>query len=464
MLKSIIFAKDIGAMHRIIFVLTLFSLLFAAPVRASRDRKTVPLENGLVSAMCQIENGDLAGARARLTALDRQFPDNDAVNFFLGVLEIASKDDKQAIAYMEKAVRLDSTNTDYLDALANLYLAAGQSGRSSSIFLKLLERYPQKYANPYTLTLLGDRQTEQRKDSAALASYEKALMYDAGYVPALFGKMEAHRRQGQFLDFFSTATPLMRDTYLNPAAKTSYIRALLEHVDGRFYQVWGGQLDSLVEACVQTHPSDSSTLRLAGSWYYGTGRKEKGEKYFDRYLAAWPDLAEPHYIQVQLLAERSDWEGVIRTCRDIIRICGKDKKKALAAYSTIGDSYYNLGDRKNAYAAYEKALKIDPGYVPVLNNYAYYLSLESKNLAKAEKMSRITIEKEPDNATYLDTYGWILHLCGRSKQAKPYFKHAMLYGGKDSAVILEHFSLVLEALGEKDLAAYYRGLAESKKQ
>ena len=98
----------------------------------------------------------------------------------------------------------------------------------------------------------------------------------------------------------------------------------------------------------------------------------------------------------------------------------------------------------------------------MLNNYAYYLSLEKKKLKKAAAMSRITVEKEPDNATYLDTYGWILHLQGLDQKAKPYFKHAMLYGGRDSAVILSHYAEVLDALGEHDLAKSFRMLAEKK--
>ncbi len=78
-------------------------------------------------------------------------------------------------------------------------------------------------------------------------------------------------------------------------------------------------------------------------------------------------------------------------------------------------------------------------------------------------MSRITIEKQPDNPTYLDTYAWILHLMGRDTEAKPYFKHALLYGGKDNSELLSHYAAVLEALGEKDLSSYYKSLAESKK-
>ena len=77
-------------------------------------------------------------------------------------------------------------------------------------------------------------------------------------------------------------------------------------------------------------------------------------------------------------------------------------------------------------------------------------------------MSKKTIEAEPDNATYLDTYGWILHLLGKDKEAKPYFKHAMLYGGKDSAVQLDHYAEVLYALGEYDLAQVYWNQAKAK--
>ena len=74
-------------------------------------------------------------------------------------------------------------------------------------------------------------------------------------------------------------------------------------------------------------------------------------------------------------------------------------------------------------------------------------------------MSRKTIEKEPDNATYLDTYGWILYLQGKPEEAKPHFKRAMLFGGKESPVILDHYAEVLFALGEYPLARVYWDMA-----
>jgi tetratricopeptide (TPR) repeat protein len=74
------------------------------------------------------------------------------------------------------------------------------------------------------------------------------------------------------------------------------------------------------------------------------------------------------------------------------------------------------------------------------------------------------VEAEPDNATYLDTFAWILHLQGKDLEAKPFFKHAMLYGGKDSAVMLDHYAEVLYSLGEYDLARSYWNQAKNKNQ
>ena len=77
-------------------------------------------------------------------------------------------------------------------------------------------------------------------------------------------------------------------------------------------------------------------------------------------------------------------------------------------------------------------------------------------------MSKKTIEAEPDNPTYLDTFGWILYLQGKALEAKPFFKHAMLYGGKESVVVMDHYAEVLYALKEYDLAFVYWNLALKK--
>ena len=158
----------------------------------------------------------------------------------------------------------------------------------------------------------------------------------------------------------------------------------------------------------------------------------------------------------------NDYDKVLELCDQVLQTVPADSAKTLRAWSTKGDVYHQCGEPKKAYKSYEKALKINPDYSYVLNNYAYYLSMEGKSLKKACEMSRRTIEAEPDNPTYLDTYGWILFLMGKPEEAKPHFKHAMLYGGKESAVILDHYAEVLFALGEYDRAMVYWNQALKK--
>lgn len=168
------------------------------------------------------------------------------------------------------------------------------------------------------------------------------------------------------------------------------------------------------------------------------------------------------HTELAVYYNKGDMSSMARTAQRMLDAAPGDPAVAIEAYTTMGDALHAAGDSRNAYKCYKKVLKIDPEYIPALNNYAYYLSEQKKQLGKAYKMSKITIEKEPDNATYLDTFGWILHLQGKDIEAKPFFKHAMLYGGKESATVLSHFASVLRALGEDDLATYYEGLAEKK--
>ncbi|HBC38650.1 MAG TPA: hypothetical protein DDZ69_03355 [Porphyromonadaceae bacterium] len=122
-------------------------------------------------------------------------------------------------------------------------------------------------------------------------------------------------------------------------------------------------------------------------------------------------------------------------------------------YGQIGDLNHFLKNNDVAFENYEKALKLNPQNLPVLNNYSYYLSQERKNLDKAEQMSGITIKAEPTNPTYLDTYGWILFEQGAYTMAKIYIEKAVEYGKDElSAEVLEHYGDILAVTGEKEKA------------
>ena len=122
-------------------------------------------------------------------------------------------------------------------------------------------------------------------------------------------------------------------------------------------------------------------------------------------------------------------------------------------YGQIGDLNYFLGNETIAFQNYEKSLKLNPQNLGVLNNYSYYLSLKNKDLDKAERMSGITVKAEPTNATFLDTYGWVLFKQGAYTMAKIYIENAVKYSEEDpSAEVLEHYGDILYKTGEPEQA------------
>jgi len=441
------------------------SLLLSAGVISaqtqSEARKKAAVENVLVDAVAVMESGDLKSAASLFGAILKEEPLNDAANYYMGMLYLYANDFENAGKFLSTAVSLDPLNDAYKEALAQSYAQSGNQEKAVEIYSGLYDKAPAKYSTPYVLTVLGDRELSARRDSLALERYQLALDRDPSYIPALLGKAEVMRLSGNYPAYFVCMNEFARDTLSNPQAKASYIEGLLRIVDGRTYRIWGAQLDSLVETSLRVSPRDSSMLKLAGGWYMGTGRRERGMEMFSRLSEAYPDDVQARLIQIQFLFEDEKFAEVISSCRDAMSLCKPSEKVTM--YSVMGDAHYRLGERKKAYAAYDAALKLNPAYTPVLNNYAYYLSLEGKKLRKAEKMSAATVAKEPENPTYLDTYAWILHLQGKDAEAKVHFKKAVVYGGSSSAEILSHYAEVLRALGDEDTAKYYENQAQRKK-
>ena len=359
-----------------------------------------------------------------------------------------------------------------------------------------LEEYNRQYSSPYVLSTLADYQMSMYNDSTALAYYDEALDIAPDYSPALLGKAETLRMTRKYDRYFDVLEKYVRTSDSPSSAKSDYLMAIVQRTDPKFVRSFMPQLDSVMAVALEVHPADSSILQTAGIYYYSTDRKDKARDHFRLNAETYPESLSASANLVEFLMFAEEWEAlseegrkaydrfpeetgflemasvgdynlkeygkVLDICEKVLEVAPDDSSRTLRAWSTMGDIYHQLGEDKKAYKAYDKALKINPDYVYVLNNYAYYLSVQGKKLKKAYNMSRRTIEAEPDNATYLDTFGWILYLQGKALEAKPFFKHSMLYGGKESPVVLDHYAEVLYALKEYDMAFVYWNLAKQK--
>lgn len=131
-----------------------------------------------------------------------------------------------------------------------------------------------------------------------------------------------------------------------------------------------------------------------------------------------------------------------------------------AALADLADLYASLAVKREnmdeAVKYYEMSLKLYPGAM-TKNNYAYVLAEHDMNLERADTLSKEAVDEAPENATFLDTYAYVLFKRGEYAQALEYIKKALEYAEKEgenatSYEYYEHYGDILSMTGDMDEA------------
>lgn len=425
--------------------------------------------------------------------LIEKFPSKTDIYYTLINLYMSQSDIEKSKRTLDRIETISGKTEATAIARFNIY----SIGREWNKALEYLVNFDKEIRSAKIETLIGDLYTNIYNDSLALQYYNRALETSPDFELAKFGIAELYRKNGEYDLYFKYIIPFLSNPNLNPQVLKDYLTRVLSTPG--FINRNKQELDTLVSLCAATHPSDSTLTYICASYFSQTGNAERGTELLKKNYELYNNDIRAFFTYLSLLFYDEQWDAVERECReasgkfsenpDIIQALGlsyyhrdmkaeaietykhltgtlqkrgKDTTFLVSAYTTLGDLYYETDQSKQAFANYEKAIKLDGNYLPALNNYAYYLSLQNRQLKKALAMSKITIEKEPDNPTYIDTYAWILYLMGQYPEAKAMLKHAMLYGGTESGDILDHYAEVLYALKEYDLAFIYWEQAKSK--
>jgi tetratricopeptide (TPR) repeat protein len=126
-----------------------------------------------------------------------------------------------------------------------------------------------------------------------------------------------------------------------------------------------------------------------------------------------------------------------------------------AAHAMLVDLYLIYKkDYPKALEQCDLALKLNPSNHVVMNNCAYTLALQNEQLERAEKLSAQSLEAEPMNVSYLDTYAYILFKQKRYETALFFIEKAMEYtkDGEKNAVVYERYGDILYFLGQQTKA------------
>jgi tetratricopeptide (TPR) repeat protein len=161
-----------------------------------------------------------------------------------------------------------------------------------------------------------------------------------------------------------------------------------------------------------------------------------------------------YYYQGMAYYQKDDKDHALEAFRNGINVINEQSIPEIVSdfYAVMGDLLHQNGRELEAFAAYDSCLVWKEDNIGCLNNYAYYLSLKGERLDEAERMSYRTVKAEPENATYLDTYAWILFRQERYAEAKIYIEQALRSDSLIDGVVKEHAGDIFALNGDTDKA------------
>ncbi len=365
-----------------------------------------------------------------------------------------------------------------------VYIRMGKLDKAVEEIKNLIAAIPQE-AKYYAV--LAELYAANNMDTEAVETYQKALKIDSENATINLSFSEYYRHQRDYPKAFIYLGKAFESESLDIDTK---VKILLSYyvISEKSEELKSYSL-ALCDKLIKLYPNDAKAYSIAGDFYYREKKLEKAKEYFSKALefdkskfVIWNQLlilqSEMQQFQemektAQEALELFPNEPSLYLLAGIAYLQEKKPKEAVTVlnqgknlvidnkallgqfYANLGDAYYRTKQMDLSDQSYEEALKINPNDTYVLNNYAYYLSLRNVNLDRAEEMSRKSNEIERDNASYNDTYGWILYAQGKYEEAQKWLEKAIENGASGNAVILEHLGDVFYKLNNNSKALDY---------
>ena len=351
---------------------------------------------------------------------------------------------KKAESEMLKLVQTFPDELQFKRVLADFYLQTDNVSKSISIFKEMVNDHSDGYSHLGLASCyqhLGDLDNFYNELEAGFSSPVVPCDIKVGILIDILGSLKSNN--DEFERVYKLSEILVKNYPDNPDVNTIYAD----------FQMNKGNIDIArlaLEKVVQYRKDKYSIWEhillidnQLNDWISLFKHSNEAIEYF-------PNIPLFYFLNGFSGFQLSKYEQSKKSLEMGLSILPKNDKLQSDFLTFLGETYYNLGDKKKAYDCFDKLIDIDPNNIMVLNNYSYYLSLDKQNLDRAKSMSYSTIMMEPENPTYLDTYAWILFEMKSYSESLKYIKKAVELDRTRSEVLIEHYGDILYFNGDVD--------------
>ena len=329
-------------------------------------------------------------------------------------------------------------DVNYKVMTGNWLMSNGRADEAYEIFQKAMEEEPD---NEYVRNSMYDYYKSVGQDSMAMVLRDEILLSQKTATKTKMTMLQQVIRNNEKAGNDSTEVLTLFKKVVDANPKETDI-AMLEAAYMTLKKLPVDSVGAVYAHILQLEP-DKMEARLPliqNAW-----EKEQWQEVIElcQFGTAYhPEEMVFYYYMGMAYYQFDDYDGALDAfTRGVDEITDKtDASLASDFYSLMGEMLHKKGNNSAAFEAFDKSLQWKADNLLCLNNYAYFLSVEGKDLQKAEQMSYKTVKAEPLNSTYLDTYAWILFMQERYAEARIYIDQAVMNMSEDepNGVIKEH--------------------------
>jgi tetratricopeptide (TPR) repeat protein len=355
-------------------------------------------------------------AREEIEKVMVLFP--EAIQFRIAAAELCMKsgDSEAAAGYYLDILEVDSTNIFALTNLTDYYRGK--------------EDYKNSYK--YLAKSFGSQQIEINRKMAILSYYlsdtEQLNSYSKEIGKVIEVMAETHPE-------VSDVRLLAADFYIQVQEYAEAYKHLI-----RYLELQKGTYNIYMQAIMLANAASMDEELISSC---------------DRALQLYPDSADIRFFKGVALYQVTDYEGLIDNFSKISFNQFSSGEYASQAKMLVAEAYYRLKDFDRSDSLFQDLIREEPDNYTVLNNYSYYLAERGEKLEMAKEWSKNVIENNPENATFLDTYAWILFKMEYFEEAEKYILRALDKGGENDPEINEHAGDIQAAMQSRQIAMSY---------
>jgi len=377
--------------------------------------------------------------------LEEKIGINEVITLEKEKIYLDMKKNKSALSELEKLIKKYPAESRYYGFIADYYLYLKDYDNALKYYKKVLEINPENGIAYFSISNLDII----KKDTIGFKkNFEKGLLskgtpYEVKLqkiLPLIVNRQNGFIKDNDIEDFFN----ILNENYPFQSNGFIYYANFLKSIKKNEKAL------NAFKKAASIDPNNDMVWQEIIFLEYDLQKMDDIKKDGVIAIDKFPQNPLFYLLTGSAFMQSKDYDKALDYFKKGINFVGNNDKLKSQFLASVGDCYYSLKDSKTAFQYYDEALKLDELNLIVLNNYSYYLSLEKKDLSKAEKMISKCVELEPGNSTYLDTYAWVMFQMKRYFEAKYLIERAIDNGGNENDVILEHYGDILFMNGDKE--------------